>query len=193
MGIVYVASNPALLGMVKVGVTMDLSKRIGTLWTTNIPVPFGCIFGYEVNNAYGIERELHEAFSCDRVHSSREFFYTKPADIIRWLLDIEGEPVPLSLLKTNSPEYKGYTLTACRDAIAKELSDDARAEQSRLIRTGMEYAKSQGRRPGRKAKLTDDDIMVARQLRDQGWGLRRIAEQLKVSRTTVHNALGRGD
>ena len=48
MPIVYVLSNPAFEGYVKVGRTVDLEQRLRQLDNTSVPLPFRC------ENAYGV-------------------------------------------------------------------------------------------------------------------------------------------
>ena len=44
MGIVYVLTNPAMEGLVKIGKTSRsaLENRMGALYSTGVPFPFNC-------------------------------------------------------------------------------------------------------------------------------------------------------
>ena len=45
-GIVYVLTNPAMPGIVKIGRTQsDLGSRLSQLYSTGVPVPFECAKG----------------------------------------------------------------------------------------------------------------------------------------------------
>ena len=50
-GIVYVLTNEAMPGLVKIGYTTDLKRRIKELsQPSGIPAPFECFFAVEVEN-----------------------------------------------------------------------------------------------------------------------------------------------
>lgn len=76
MEIVYVLTNPAMPGLVKIGYTAqeEASSRIGQLYTTGVPVPFTIEFACRVENGASVERALHTAFSPNRINPKREFF-----------------------------------------------------------------------------------------------------------------------
>ncbi len=74
--IVYVLSNPAMPGLVKIGYTTheDANVRISQLYSTGVPVPFKIEFVCRVENAEEVEGALHIAFGPYRVNPKREFF-----------------------------------------------------------------------------------------------------------------------
>lgn len=71
--IVYVVTNPAMPGLVKIGYTThnDANTRIGQLYTTGVPVPFELEFACKVKNAEKVEKALHIAFSPYRINPKR--------------------------------------------------------------------------------------------------------------------------
>lgn len=73
-GVVYVLSNPAMDGYIKIGKTTNLEQRLKQLDNTSTPLPFRCIFAIEVEDMDQVERLAHQAFKRDRVRSNREFF-----------------------------------------------------------------------------------------------------------------------
>ncbi len=73
-GTVYVLTNPAMDGYVKIGKTSNLEQRLKYLDNTSTPLPFRCVFAVEVEDMDQVERLAHEAFKKDRVRSNREFF-----------------------------------------------------------------------------------------------------------------------
>lgn len=79
-GLVYLLTNPAMPGIVKIGLTTrgDMSRRLNELFTTGVPVPFDCVFACEVDNCGEVERALHIAFGPNRIHPKREFFKLEP-------------------------------------------------------------------------------------------------------------------
>ena len=76
LSIVYVLTNPAMPGLVKVGRTSqaDAQMRLDQLYTTGVPVPFELAFACKVGNPEEVERALHIAFGPQRVNPRREFF-----------------------------------------------------------------------------------------------------------------------
>nr|WP_290898791.1 GIY-YIG nuclease family protein [Azonexus sp.] len=81
---VYVLTNPAMPGLVKIGYTSqeEASSRIAQLYTTGVPVPFTIEFACRVENAVDVEKALHTAFSPSRINPKREFFRIEPEQAI---------------------------------------------------------------------------------------------------------------
>lgn len=81
-GIVYILTNPAMPGFVKIGRTQhDLVQRMQDLDNTSVPVAFSCFYAVRVENSRAVEAALHAAFNSTRIRSSREFFYVKPDEV----------------------------------------------------------------------------------------------------------------
>lgn len=82
--IVYVLSNPAMPGIVKIGFTAgdDVQLRMASLYGSGVPVPFELKFACRVPNGREVERALHVAFGPQRVNPSREFFEIEPEQAI---------------------------------------------------------------------------------------------------------------
>jgi hypothetical protein len=74
--IVYVLSNPAMPGLVKIGRTAneEAAARLAQLYTTGVPLPFTLEFTCRVPNGAEVEAALHQAFGPHRVNPKREFF-----------------------------------------------------------------------------------------------------------------------
>lgn len=77
-GIVYLLTNMAMPGLVKIGMTTrdNVETRMKELYSTGVPVPFECVYACEVNkkDCSKIEKALHTAFAPNRVNENREFF-----------------------------------------------------------------------------------------------------------------------
>ncbi len=95
--IVYVLTNPAMPGIVKIGMTdrPDVQRRMGDLYTTGVPLPFDCVIAREIEDreAVEIERALHTAFGPNRINPSREFFQVEPEQIEVLLRVMPGRDV----------------------------------------------------------------------------------------------------
>jgi hypothetical protein len=80
--IVYVLTNEAMDGLVKIGRTStSVEQRIKELDNTSIPLPFQCYFAGEVGNSVYVEAQLHKAFADKRVRNNREFFRIAPEQV----------------------------------------------------------------------------------------------------------------
>lgn len=87
-GIVYVLTNSAMPGLVKIGRTnrATVEKRMHELYhgSSGVPVPFDCEYACEVafSDCNEIEKALHNAFAPNRINANREFFNIKPQQAI---------------------------------------------------------------------------------------------------------------
>ena len=72
--IVYALTNPAMPGLVKIGMTDrdDVQRRMSDLYSTGVPLPFECVVARELDDqaAADIEKALHTAFGPNRSRSS---------------------------------------------------------------------------------------------------------------------------
>ena len=82
--IIYVLTNEAMPGLVKIGLTTDdVSARVAALSSaTGVPLPFECYFAAEVKDCAKLEKILHQLFSENRVNPKREFFKVEPERVI---------------------------------------------------------------------------------------------------------------
>ena len=82
--IIYVLSNEAMPGLIKIGKTTQNSveSRVSQLYTTGVPLPFKCEYAVEVENCHIVERALHIAFRNNRINPNREFFDIEPDQVI---------------------------------------------------------------------------------------------------------------
>ena len=86
-GIVYVLSNPAMPGLVKIGKTArgSVDVRLSELYSTGVPVPFECEFAGRVADESKVEKAFHLAFGPYRLNPKREFFQIEPEQAIALL------------------------------------------------------------------------------------------------------------
>ncbi|GLQ34666.1 hypothetical protein GCM10007939_09490 [Amylibacter marinus] len=77
--VIYILTNEAMPGLIKIGKTKaHLLKRIKALDTTGVPLPFECFYAAEVASCDSAERLIHDAFDDHRVRKNREFFEISP-------------------------------------------------------------------------------------------------------------------
>lgn len=83
-GLIYVLTNKAMPGLVKIGITSDnVGSRISSLNSaTGVPLPFECFFAAEVEDSAKLEKTLHQLFSENRVNPKREFFSLEPERVV---------------------------------------------------------------------------------------------------------------
>lgn len=95
--IVYALSNPAMPGLVKIGMTDrdHVQQRMHELFTTGVPFPFECVIAKEIEDheAGHVENALHTAFRPYRANESREFFQIDPEQVEVLLQVIRGNDV----------------------------------------------------------------------------------------------------
>ncbi len=105
LNIVYVLTNAAMPGLVKIGYTTqeNANSRIVQLYTTGVPVPFELEYACKVANAEEVEKALHIAFSPNRINPKREFFKIDPlqAIAILKLLHTEDATQEIELQETS--------------------------------------------------------------------------------------------
>ena len=85
-GVVYLLTNPAMPGLVKIGMTLkkDVEVRMKELYSTGVPLPYVCEYACSVDSdkCAEIEKAFHDAFSPYRINSNREFFRIEPEQAI---------------------------------------------------------------------------------------------------------------
>lgn len=107
-GYVYVLTNPAMPGIVKLGCTgqRDVTVRKDQLFTTGVPLPFSLEFACRVQNFKEVEIALHIAFQPHRVSPNREFFEITPQQAIAVLklLHVEDVTAEIAVEPGTTPE-----------------------------------------------------------------------------------------
>lgn len=86
-GYVYILSNPAMPGLVKIGRSEnDPQIRAQQLYSTGVPEPFKIEFVWFTQDCIRLEQEIHAEFSEHRKRG-REFFSVKAQEVIEYLLN----------------------------------------------------------------------------------------------------------
>jgi len=100
--IVYVLTNPAMPGIVKIGKTtqLEVEERMKQLYGTGVPVPFDCAFACQVKDATEVEKALHFAFGAGRINPNREFFKIEPERVIAVLKLLKVEDITTQVEQT---------------------------------------------------------------------------------------------
>lgn len=106
MAIVYVLTNEAMPGLVKIGMTSDsVEDRITQLSsTTGVPLRFECYYAGEVADVVKVEKILHQLFAEDRVNPKREFFRLEPERVVLALSLANPVEVTPGMVTTDAEE-----------------------------------------------------------------------------------------
>jgi len=93
--IIYILTNEAMPGYVKVGRTgTSLEQRIRELnSSTSVPLPFTAFYACTVKDAPFVEHQLHDAFDDNRINPRREFFHIAPERVVAALKLAEIENI----------------------------------------------------------------------------------------------------
>lgn len=83
-GFVYVLSNPAMPGLVKIGYTLgSVAERARDLsGATGVPVPFFVEYSHETLEPAVLEAVVHSDLESRRVNIAREFFRETVAEAV---------------------------------------------------------------------------------------------------------------
>lgn len=83
--IIYILTNEAMPGLVKIGLTTgeSVESRIAQLsGPSGVPLPFECYFAAQVRDCEKLEKTLHQLFSENRINPKREFFKVDPERVV---------------------------------------------------------------------------------------------------------------
>ena len=92
-GYLYVASNPYMPGIVKIGLAGHVQERLDSLSQSSaVPAPFDLVHHVAVSDVYGSERRVHDHLVRYRVSENREFFRARCVEKAIRLLNQEADP-----------------------------------------------------------------------------------------------------
>lgn len=138
-GIVYIITNEAMPGYVKVGkTTTSPEQRMRELDTSGVPLPFECFYAAEVADCHQAERLLYDAFADVRVRSRREFFEISPERV--------ASALRLAALQDVTP----------RDDVVEDAEDERALNEARRRRGRFNF-KIVGIQPGTVLTLAKDE------------------------------------
>lgn len=131
--IVYVLTNPAMPGLVKIGKTtqLEVDDRMKQLYGTGVPVPFDCAFACRVRDASEVERALHFAFGAARINPNREFFRVEPERVVAILKLLRVDDVTQQIEATLESDVSAV------DRQSAQTLKDARRPRMNFHELGM--------------------------------------------------------
>ena len=104
---------------------------------------------------------------------------------IRSLDETEGWTQYLELDPDDPMAFVGHQMVAMAAWVANQEREVGR----RRTRDGLAAAKARGKTLGRRRALTDEQVQLARRMKDAGASGRKIAQILEVDEKTVRNVL----
>ncbi len=151
-GIVYVLTNTAMPGLVKIGMTTreNVESRMNELYSTGVPIPFDCAYACEVNavDCAKIEKALHTAFEPNRVNKNREFFTMKPEQAIAILELFNRKDITEELSQEIENELT--------------VDDKIASEKAKIVRRPPLNFKEMGIEIGSMLTYVNDDSITAK-------------------------------
>jgi hypothetical protein len=122
---VYVLTNEAMEGLVKIGrTTTSVEQRIRELDNTSMPLPFQCFYAGEVANSALVEGKLHRIFADKRIRNNREFFRVDPNQV--------REAIQLAELRDVTPRFDVVVDADDVQALKKAVANEERRARLRF-------------------------------------------------------------
>jgi hypothetical protein len=146
-GYVYVLSNPAMPGLVKIGMTTGRPEaRAAQLSTTGVPEPFVLEAKFCCPDCRFFEAYVHAAFDGCRVGSGKEFFRIEVGILVSKMIAMHASVIS-DWLDEFAPNYSIVESEAFVDPstvyfIADELGEDPQLVALALSDIRAEEAKS---------------------------------------------------
>lgn len=152
-GNVYILTNPAMPGLVKIGKTSRIVEElVKELNTTGVPASFKIAHQRKVEHMGQVERDMHQHFNTQRENRDREFFKIATDEAIDYLDSFKEAP--------------GETERSATEITAGEQSEPARLVKARIAAARPTWLDSESKR--RFNKLYAELLTCERELVDYG-------------------------
>jgi T5orf172 domain len=172
--IVYVLTNEAMPGLVKIGKTNgDVAERMKQLDITSVPLPFECFYAAEVTDCGKVEKAIHEAFGDHRLRKNREFFKLSP--------DKPKAIIELLCIKNVTPGIEIFT----------EADDQEALGEAKKRRAVFNFS-IVGLKPGTVLQSVFDDTIVCTVKGDRWVDFRGTEQSLSSSALEIAREKGLG-
>ena len=136
---IYAFTNAAMPGLIKIGYTDNLEKRLKALsYPSGVPVPFECLYAAEVENGLEAEAAIHATFAPYRLTKKREFFKIEPDGIVALLKFLDKskgkvaevtDKIRSKLDDITTPEDK-RAINSVNEANKRRVGDEANVRRS---------------------------------------------------------------
>ena len=162
---------------------------------------------------YEMQIQALENAGCEKIYSEKESgstddrrelkkalnFLREGDTLIVWKLDRLGRSVSQSSRFLESLKKKKVSVVSLTENIDTRTmfgewlfyfaSIFAEMERNKIMertRAGIRFAREQGVRIGRPPKMTEDNIEIIRELLKAGWTVKKIAEKLGISQSSIY-------
>ncbi len=153
-GNVYILTNPAMPGLVKIGKTSRIVEElVKDLNTTGVPASFKIAHQHKVEHMDQVERDMHQHFNRQRENRDREFFKIATDEAIAYLDRFKEAP-------------DGTTERPATEITAGERSEAIRLVKARVAAARPTWLDSESNR--RFNKLYAELLVCERELVDYG-------------------------
>jgi hypothetical protein len=140
-GTVYILSNPAMPGIVKIGITKNLPDRLDSLFNSSVPYKFDCIYACEVEEYQKVETAIHKICDSSRINKKREFFDIDPELVIPTLELLSTKDVTENIEKQLSlnlePEEKIAREVSSRDQFPSNYKTYKELKDKLIVKDGF--------------------------------------------------------
>jgi hypothetical protein len=144
--IIYLLSNPAMPGLLKIGKTDkdDMAARMRALYTTGVPVPFDCVYACVVESNEAVGKALHERFAKKRINPKREFFAVKAKTAVREMKRYELEDVTPEFRKRFDSPLLDTEREARRQIRREAAREDPAVAEAKYLHSEVRRPRSKG-------------------------------------------------
>ena len=131
IGFIYVMSNPAYPGSVKIGQTRkDPEERRKELGTTGVLQDFVLEYRALTEDYESLEKEIHKSLAKYRVRDDREFFSISPPAAINLIREIAGDRIESDKSFYVSPEKLERKKRLLEEKRARDRAKAAREKRT---------------------------------------------------------------
>ena len=180
-GTVYVLTNPAMKGIVKIGkTTREVNSRLSELYKTGVPMPFICEYSAHVENEDKAEKALFEAFAPYRINSNREFFQVEANQVIALLKYMELKENIETKIESPKPVFRQINKsTKIKKQFRLRFRDIGIPSQSQLLfQDGETTCTAWDHGCKAVVKLTSSNKEYSKDWRNGGYSLYELTRKL---------------
>ena len=178
MPIVYLLTNPAMPGLLKIGYSdRTINERMAELSRSpGVPLPFECFLAVETTDARQVEEALHKAFAPWRKNKKREFFEVSP----------DQPAAVLKLFQERTPTAKDVTP---KDDVVDSVEEQEALNRERTRRSKFKFSLV-GIAPASVLTSIRDDNITCTVLNDRDVTFRNETHSLSSSTLIVAHEKG---
>jgi len=157
IGFIYIMSNPAYPGSVKIGQTRkDPEERRKELGTTGVLQDFVLEYRALTEDYESLETEIHRSLAKYRVRDDREFFSISPPAAINLIREIAGDRIESDKAFYVSPEQLAKRKKLLEEKQNRDREKEAREKRFAETKLKREQEQQAARQAKEKEKRSDE-------------------------------------